>query len=392
MLKNINNLIKYSLIFSVIMLTVFSSDANAQRQSRRPVLDVSKITLPDGFKIEIYAKDVPNARAMALTPSGILFVGSRRSRVLTAVIDSNNDFKADKVIEVDRDLFFPTGIAFKNGTLYVAEVNQIVKYENIENTYDKNPTKVVVYDKLSDKTHHGWKYLDIGPDGKLYFDIGAPSNADMHELPFATMARINTDGTGFEHYVYGVRHSVGFDWDPRTDEMWFTDNGRDNWFPSGSVRTNDIPPDELNHVTKQGEHFGFPYYFGTDLKDPRYGNDEPLSKFTPTAMNLAPHAAALGMKFYTGNMFPAEYKNHIFIAEHGSWNINGGKPYNGNRITLVKVENNKAVSYETFADGWLVGDGRSRMGRPVDIEIMPDGSMLVSDDYANVIYRISYNK
>ncbi len=371
----------------IILSTILNNLSFAQdRQREKPPLQLDRINLPSGFSIEVFADNIQGARSMAVSPAGVLYVGtrSRRNGMVYAVIDSDKDNSADRVYTIASGLFMPNGVVFKDGSLFISEVNRIIRFDNIDDRLDDPPDPVVIYDQLPDDTHHGWKYMGLGPDGMLYFDIGAPSNADLHELPFATISRINTDGTGFENYVYGVRHSVGFDWDPNTGDLWFTDNGRD-WLGD------DLPPDELNHVTEKGQHFGYPYFYGRDIADPEHGSKREIGDFVPAEMELQAHAAALGMKFYSGDMFPDEYRGQIFIAEHGSWNRSAGVPHNGNRITLVRIMNDKAVSYEVFADGWLLDDGRRRFGRPVDILILPDGSMLVSDDYAGVIYRITYS-
>jgi glucose/arabinose dehydrogenase len=237
----------------------------------------------------------------------------------------------------------------------------------------------VVNDSFPTDRRHGWKFIRFGPDGKLYIPVGAPCNVCLEEDPrFATIMRMNADGTGLEIFAEGVRNSVGFDWHPQSDEMWFTDNGRD-WLGD------DFPPDELNHAPAAGRHFGFPFFHGRDVPDPVFGEQAPERSFHPPARNLAPHAAALGMRFYTGTMFPEKYRNQIFIAEHGSWNRS--EPI-GYRITRVRLENNRPVSYTVFASGWLSDSGV--MGRPVDLEILTDGSMLISDDDAGRIYRIVY--
>ena len=192
--------------------------------------------------------------------------------------------------------------------------------------------------------------------------------------------RMNPDGTDLEVYVSGVRNTVGFDWHPDTGELWFSDNGRD-------LMGNDIPPDELNRVTEAGQHFGFPYHHGTDIADPEFGGRRPLDSLVHPVQDLDPHVAAVGMRFYTGDMFPPEYRHQVLIAEHGSWNRDERIGY---RVTLVRLDGNEAVSYEDFAEGWLVDEEYS--GRPADVEVMPDGSLLVSDDYAGVIYRITYGE
>ena len=366
-------------VFILISLIV-SSFAFTVCNSNSDNVDIGDISLPPGFKIEVYA-NVPNARSMALSDDGILFVGTRSSGNVYAVVDNNKDFKADEVITVASGLNMPNGVAIKDGALYVAEVSRILKFENISKAYRNHPTPVVIKDDLPTETHHGWKFIRFGPDGKLYVPIGAPCNVCLPTDPrFASITRMNPDGSDFEIFAHGVRNTVGFDWHPITHELWFTDNGRD-------MLGDDIPPDELNCAPKKGLNFGFPYWFGKNIPDPEYGKGHSASEFTLPKQELGPHVASLGMRFYTGDMFPKEYKNQIFIAEHGSWNRSKKIGY---RVTLVKLKGNTSISYEVFASGWLHGESVS--GRPVDIQQMQDGSLLVSDDFGGKIYRISYEK
>jgi glucose/arabinose dehydrogenase len=275
----------------------------------------------------------------------------------------------------------PNGVDLKDGNLYVAEVSRIIKFDDIENTFRNNPTYSIVRDDFPTDRSHGWKFIKFGPDGKLYVPIGAPCNICLKENEderYASITRMNADGSKFEVFATGIRNTVGFDWHPTTKELWFTDNGRD-------MLGDNIPPDELNCAPTIALHFGYPFLHGKNIRDPEFGEQADTSQFTKPMQELGPHVAALGMEFYTGDMFPPEYKNQIFIAEHGSWNRSQKIGY---RISLVRLNGNDAVGYETFADGWLNGDNVS--GRPVDIELMSDGSMLVSDDYADIIYRISY--
>ena len=272
-------------------------------------------------------------------------------------------------------------MAFRDGALYVAEISRILRFDNIEAQLKNPPKPVVVNSSFPDNSHHGWKFIRFGPGGKLYVPVGAPCNVCEEKDPrFASIMRMSPDGSNLEIFARGVRNSVGFDWHPRTGELWFTDNGRD-WL--GDNR----PPDELNRAARSGLHFGFPYRHGRDIPDPEYGSKLRKEDSVPPEIELGPHVASLGMRFYTGSMFPKEYRDQIFIAEHGSWNRTTPLGY---RITLVRLKNNRAVSYETFAQGWL--QNRKAWGRPVDLQVMPDGSLLVSDDKAGAIYRISYRK
>lgn len=318
---------------------------------------------------------------MALGAKGTLFVGSRGQGKVYALMDRNGDQVADEVITIAKGLQMPNGVAFRNGSLYVAEVSRVLRYDAIEERLKNPPKPVVVNDSFPDKAHHGWKFIRFGPDGRLYVPVGAPCNVCEEKDPrFATIMRMNPDGTGLDIFANGVRNTVGFDWHPGTGELWFTDNGRD-WLG------NDIPPDELNRAPRPGLHFGFPYRHGRDIPDPEFGAKRNPDQFVAPEMELGPHVAALGMRFYNGTMFPERYRNQIFIAEHGSWNRSERIGY---RVTLVRLEGNRAVSYEPFAEGWL--DNDKVWGRPVDVQVMPDGSMLVSDDKAGAIYRISYRQ
>jgi glucose/arabinose dehydrogenase len=367
------------------LLTVSMSHAfcknRALQKKARPELE--GIKLPAGFHISIFADSVDNARSLAMGDKGTIFVGNRTGNKVYALVDENNDGVADKKYTLMQGMNMPNGVAFYKGALYIAEVDKVWRLDNIEDHLGKPPKPVLVSSNFPSKEHHGWKYIAFGPDGKLYVPVGAPcNNCDDNERDkrFASITRMNSDGTGFEVYASGIRNTVGFAWHPLTGALWFTDNGRD-------MMGDDLPPDELNTAPKAGMHFGYPYCHAGTIKDPEYGSKHACSEFTPPAINLASHTAALGMKFYTGNMFPAEYRNQVFIAEHGSWNRSSPIGY---RISLVKLNGDKAVSYETFAEGWLK-DGKA-WGRPVDLLQLKDGSLLVSDDFGNAIYRITYRK
>ena len=337
------------------------------------------IQLPPGFKIEIYADNVPGARSMAMSESGILFVGTRGAGKVYAVLDTNKDFKADMVITIAEGLDNPNGVALHDGDLYVAEISRVIKYTDIENHLQNPPSPVVVNDNFPAERHHGWKFIKFGPDGKLYVPVGAPCNiCKSEDVRFASIMRMNPDGSDLEVFAHGVRNTVGFDWSPVDNVLWFTDNGRD-------MLGDNVPPDELNRAPEIGMNFGYPYMHGSNIRDPEFGDDVNLSQFTKPVQELGPHVASLGMEFYTGSMFPEEYKNSIFIAEHGSWNRSKKIGY---RVTFVKLDGNDPVSYEPFAYGWLQGESVS--GRPVDVEQMTNGSLLVSDDYAGMVYRVSY--
>jgi glucose/arabinose dehydrogenase len=275
----------------------------------------------------------------------------------------------------------PNGVAFKNGDLFVAEVKRIIKFPKIEEHLEDSSEPIVINDQFPNESSHGWRYIAFGPDGKLYIPIGSPCNICESDEIFASITIINDDGSDLEIYAHGIRNSVGLTWHPETKELWFTDNGRDQL-------GDNIPPCELNKAPEAGMHFGYPYCHGGNLLDPDFGDEKSCKDFTPPARQLGSHVAPLGLKFYTGDTFPNKYKNNIFIAEHGSWNRSEKI---GCRISFVKIENNAdAVSYETFASGWLNKAQQKAWGRPVDVLLLPDGSMLVSDDKAGVIYRIHY--
>ena len=340
---------------------------------------LSAIEMPPGFAISVYADNVPGARSMALSPSGVLFVGTRQPGRVYAVLDRDRDMQADQVVTLAEGLEMPNGVALWDGDLYVAEVHRVLRYPQIETQLQSPPKPELVFDQFPKDRHHGWKFIRFGPDGRLYVPVGAPCNVCRSDNGiYATITRMNRDGSGLEIFARGVRNSVGFDWHPRTGKLWFTDNGRD-WLGD------DQPPDELNQATVKGEHFGFPFCHGGDLSDPEYGPAQSCDQFTKPAVKLDAHVAPLGMRFYTGNMFPEAYRHQIFIAEHGSWNRTRKSGY---RITVVRTDGGQVIGYETFAKGWRIGN--SAWGRPVDVELMPDGSLLVSDDQNGVIYRIHW--
>ena len=346
------------------------------------ISSLSDIRLPKGFSIGYFAKKVPGARSLAAGPDGIVFVGTRGEGKVYAVVDRNGDGKADEVLTIAKGLNMPNGVAFRDGSLYVAEVGRVIRFDNIVKKLRNPPQPVVVNDSFPKEEHHGWKFIRFGPDGRLYVPVGAPCNiCDRSDDPrFASITRMNADGSGQEIFAHGVRNTVGFDWNPLTKELWFTDNGRD-WLGD------DLPPDELNRAPAKGLHFGFPYRHGKGIVDPEFGKSAPAGiSFVPPEVELGPHVASLGMRFYSGTMFPRKYRGGIFIAEHGSWNRTTPIGY---RITFVPVENGKAAGYTVFAEGWL--KGAAAWGRPVDLEVLRDGSLLVSDDKKGAIYRITYS-
>jgi glucose/arabinose dehydrogenase len=387
------------LAFALISVALASSHVwtAGQTPAAAPAADLplNLIKMAPGFTIDIYASGVPNAREMVLGSKGTLFVGTRNKpagTVAYAVVDKNGDQKADRVLTIAKDLNEPNGVAFREGSLYIGEIGRVLRLDDIEARLESPGEPAVVSDALPKDTHHGQKFIAFGPDGLLYVPVGAPCNICEKEDPkYASIMRMKPDGSNLEVFVSGVRNSVGFDWHPTTREMWFTDNGRDNL-------GDDVPTDELNTASKKGMHFGYPYCHQGDVADPELGAKEPCSAFQAPARKLDAHVAAIGMRFYTGKMFPEEYRNQIIIAEHGSWNRSIPQGY---RLSLVKLDGNKVVSYTRFAEGWLRGmkpapAGGAMIGdvwgRPVDVLVMPDGALLVSDDKAGVIYRVSYKK
>lgn len=344
-------------------------------------LPIEQIHLPEGFEISIYADKVENARSLEWTPGGTLFVGTRDEGKVYAVKDTNSDFRADRIYTIAEDLQMPNGVAFRDGDLYVAEVSRILRFDNIEEQLASPPKPVIVYDQYPTETHHGWKFIDFSPDGKLYVPVGAPCNICKSEKEiFASITRLNPDGTDMEIVHHGIRNTVGFTWHPITGDLWFTDNGRD-WMGDNE------PACELNFAPREGMHFGYPYCHEGDLPDPEFGEQRDCREFAPPVQNLGPHVAPLGLEFYTGDQFPEKYKNQVFIAEHGSWNRSEKIGY---RVTLVTLDGNQSTGYSPFAEGWLDEESGNVWGRPVDLELLPDGSFLLSDDYADVIYRITY--
>ena len=345
--------------------------------AQRPPIPVERIRLPPGFEISVFADNVPNARSMALGKGDVLFVGTRTAGKIYAL--RFREDRATQVLTIASGLNMPNGVAVRDGALYVAEVNRILRFDDIEARLQRPPAPVVVSDRFPADTHHGWKFIRFGPDGWLYVPVGAPCNICVPDPGrHALISRIRPDGSGYEVVARGVRNTVGFDWHPETKELWFTDNGRD-WLGD------DLPSDELNHAPRAGMHFGYPHCHQGDTPDPQFAQGRACSEFAAPVVNLGAHVAALGMRFYTGSQFPAEYRHSIFITEHGSWNRSKRTGY---RIMRVVVSGGNAVKHEVFAEGWLQEE--SAWGRPVDIEVMRDGSLLVSDDHAGVIYRISY--
>ena len=342
-------------------------------QAAADALPLASLSLPPGFEIELFAR-VPNARQMALGKN-TLFVGSMRAGKVYAIPLAG----ARKPVVIADGLNMPVGVAFRDGDLYVSAVSRILRLRDIEAHLNKPPRPEVVSSAYPTDTHHGWKFIAFGPDGKLYVPVGAPCNiCEPDPDRYANMTRLDVTSGKIEVIARGVRNSVGFDWQPQSGELWFTDNGRDQM-------GDDVPPDELNRLSRPGQHFGYPYCHGAMIADPEFGKGRRCTEFVPPVQNLGAHVASLGMRFYTGTAFPERYRNAVFIAEHGSWNRSSKTGY---RVSVVRLQDNRAVSYERFISGWLQDE--DAWGRPADVLVMPDGSLLVSDDHAGAIYRVAY--
>lgn len=367
-------------IFFLSLLVIVAYGCAGGEEEPLPI-DLTKIKLPDGFKIAIYA-EVSNARSMVVSESGTVFVGNRAEDKVYAVQDTDGDFVADRIFIIDEGLKMPNGVALKDGDLYVAEVSRILKYENIEANLANPPEPTVVYDQYPTERHHGWKYIAFGPDGYLYVPVGAPCNICLNEDKpiFASITKIDVSNPEPKVIANGVRNTVGFDWNPVDGKLWFTDNGRD-------MMGNDIPPCELNVVNNEGDHFGYPFCHGGTILDPEFGDGKDCADYIAPAANFTAHVAPLGMTFYDGQAFPTNYTNNIFVAQHGSWNRDKKSGY---QVMVVEHDNATATNVKVFAEGWLDHESQIAWGRPVDVVTLADGSLLVSDDYADVIYRISY--
>ncbi len=341
---------------------------------------IDKLKVPAGFKIELWASGMPNARSMTESPNGTIFVGTRFAGNVYAVV--SKDGKRE-VKTIAKGLHRPNGVAFTNGSLYVAELSRIIRYDNIEQNLDNPPAPVVVFDALPKDEPHGWKYLKLSPDGQyLYFQIGTPANIIVPPSTHATIMRLNLKTNIMETVATGVRNTVGMDFQPGTKELWFTNMGRD-W--AGE----DLPNDTLNRLVRpKGMNFGYPHCHQGDWLDPEFGKGRSCEEFDKPVMNLGAHVAPLGLRFYTGNQFPAAYKGNIFIAEYGSWNRSKKVGYQVVRVVLDAK--NKPVKLEPFVTGWLQGE--EYWGRPADVQVIKDGSLLISDGEAGAIYRVSYGK
>jgi glucose/arabinose dehydrogenase len=369
-----------SIAFSFRQCGIFGISLAISMAACAADIALHRLKLPPGFHVEVFAQDVQNARSMALGEKGTLFVGSMSAGNVYAI--RHDGRKATDVRKIASGLNMPNGVAVRDGALYVMEVSKLWRYDGIEASIDTPPKPQLVFDKFPTDRHHGWKFIRFGPDGRLYVPVGAPCNICEPGDPYASITRMNADLKGYEVYARGIRNSVGFDWDPRTRQLWFTDNGRD-------MLGDDVPSDELDHAPRAGMNFGYPYCHQGDIADPEFGRKHACSEFTPPAQKLGAHVAALGARFYTGSMFPPEYRNRLFIAQHGSWNRSKKSGY---RVMTARIEDGKVVDYKVFLEGFLDAASDTNWGRPVDLQVMADGSLLVSDDFANAIYRITYSK
>ena len=341
-------------------------------------LPIAKLKVPAGFNIEVYAAGMANARSLAQSDKGTVFVGSRLVDKVYGIVNKDGK-RSVKVIA--SGLYRPNGVAFKDGTLYIAELSRVSRIEKIDDVIDSPPKPTVIYDNLPKDEAHGWKFIAIGPDNKLYVPVGQPGNNVLHDDAHGQIRRINLDGSGAEVYAVGVRNTVGFDWHPETRQLYFTDNGRD-WL------SETVPEDELNRVTKAGEHFGAPFCLQGNVLDQDLGWGKNCSDYTAPVGLMGPHTAALGMRFYTGSLFPKTYRNAIFIARHGSWNKSRKQ---GGDVVAVKLDKDgKVKSIEPFVTGFI--EDNKYVGRPVDVMQLKDGSLLVSDDWNGAVYRITYGK
>ncbi len=343
--------------------------------------NLASLKLPEGFSISIYA-EVENPRQMALGTQGTVFVGSRGAGHVYAFKDTNKDGRADQRYLIDKGLNMPSGVAFYRGDLYVAAVNRILRYPDIEAQLAKPPKPELITDDLPDAEHHGWKAIEFNSKGELFVPVGVPCNiCKPGDQRFGTILKMDVSSGEYTVYAKGVRNSVGLAFHPQDGSLWFTDNGRD-WLGD------DLPPDEINHAYRSGLDFGFPYLHGKQVLDPEYGKSAQIQQYTLPVVELGAHVAPLGLAFYTGDMFPEQYRNSVFVAEHGSWNRSRKSGY---RVIEVQLKQNRLQAVKPFITGWLDKQKDSAWGRPVDIVQLEDGSMLVSDDYADLIYRVIYS-
>src|SRR5688500_15586913 len=345
-------------------------------------IPVSKLKAPNGFKVELWASGLPGGRAMALSDDGKkVYVGTRGIGRVYEVTDEGGKRSVRTVAD---KLTQPAGVAYKDGALYVFAIDKVLKYDGIAKNANAEPQDLTAKFELPPEQHHNWKYVAFGPDGKLYVPFGAPCNICEPTSEYAQIRRYNADGSGKEVIATGVRNSVGFDWHPKTRELWFTDHGRD-WMGD------DGPEDELNRLAKPGENFGFPYCHADGKPETDFKKQDGCKGVTRPVALMGAHAAAMGVKFYTGTMFPAEYQNTMFIARKGSWNRT--KPNGFDVVNVRASADGKSAKATPFLTGFNEGgEGYKFWGRPAYVAQMPDGALLVSDEQVGAIYRISYQR
>ncbi|WP_404341011.1 PQQ-dependent sugar dehydrogenase [Pseudoalteromonas mariniglutinosa] len=340
---------------------------------------LEKLTVADGFTISLFATDVENARQLAVSKRGIVYAGSRKAGKVYALIDHNSDGVADRKMVIATDLNMPSGLAIKDGDLYVAEVERIIRFKDIDKQL-KSPTYDVVYDQFPTDRHHGWKFIRFAPSGELIVPVGVPCNICEEDQRYGRIFSLDLENKTLKTIAKGVRNSVGFDFHPRSQALWFSDNGRD-------MMGDDTPPCEINRVSNEGEHFGFPYVHGGAILDPEFGVGKNIADYKAPALSLAAHVAPLGIHFYQGKQFPNNYEEQLFVAEHGSWNRTKKAGY---KVAIATIEQGQVIKYTPFITGFMQNE--ETFGRPVAFAELADGSLLISDDFAGVIYRVSYKK
>ena len=343
-------------------------------------IPVDKIKMPKGFHVEVWAHGMPGVRMMARGSQGTIWAGSR---IIGRVYEIKDKGGVRQHRILAEKLTQPNGVAFQGGNLYIMAINRVFRYDGIEDNPNVKPVELTAQFKLPPDVHHNWKFIAFGPDSRLYVQVGAPCNICEPSPEHGQIRRYIADGSGMEVVARGVRNSVGFDFHPQTGELWFTDNGRDWQGENG-------PQDELNRVSKMGEFFGFPYCHANGIPDMDIKKKDPCKGATLPVALMGPHAAALGMRFYTGSMFPKEYQNSIFVARRGSWNRS---ELFGFDVANVRAgADGKNAKVTPFMTGFRDPKENKFWGRPVDVLQLPDGSMLVADEQVGAIYRVTYKK
>lgn len=377
----------YKFIFLIALFPSISTIVAAEHLQDQ----LAKLSMQEGFTISVYTDQVPGARSLSISPDGVLYVGTRQSYPrrqnigkVYAVVDTDDDGLAETVHTVAEGLNVSNGVAFHQGSLYIAELNRVIRIDNVETDLGEQKPFTVINDDFPSDMMHGWKYLGIGPDNRIYVPVGAPCNiCDRGADGYSNIQVMNLDGSDKQVYARGIRNTVGFDWHPDTGELWFTDNGSDGM-------GDELPNDELNHAPEQGMHFGYPFCHEGSLPDKDFGVGVDCGSYQQPVAKMGPHVAAIGMRFYTGEQFPETLRNQPIVALHGSWNRTKEAGHTGYKVVAPRIdENNQFIEIQTLVEGWLEEDN-SYWGRPVDIEMAPDGSVYISDDLAGVIYKLSY--